>query len=135
MQARAARAYGRALETVPPARQIVMLHEGAIRWVLTARRAIETGEIEARFKATQKAAAILDALHASLDHEAGREIAALLDRLYAYLSLRLQLINVRNDASICDEVAARLDDLRQSWAKLAADEPSFRNASSSTGSA
>ena len=66
----------------------------------------------------QKAAAIVDALHACLDFERGGDIARLLDRLYIYVGLRLQAINTANDPALCDEVIARLGDLREAWNSL-----------------
>lgn len=121
--ARAAAAYGSAAQSVPPLRQVVMLYDGAIRRVREARQAIGEGRIEDRFHAVQKAAAIVDGLHASLDFERGGDIAHLLDRLYIYVSLRLQQINTANDARICDEVIARLGELREAWRRLAEDMP------------
>jgi flagellar protein FliS len=120
LASRAFAAYGRASTTIPPLEQIVMLYDGATLRVREARAAIERGDIEARFVATSKATAILDALQACLDHERGGEIAALLDRCYTYLSLRLSAVNIRNDPAICDEILARLGELRASWAELAA---------------
>jgi flagellar biosynthetic protein FliS len=82
---------------MPPALQIVMLYDGAIGRLREARRAVEEGRVEDRYRAVEKAAAIVDALHACLDMERGGEVAALLDRLYTYASVRMQLINTRND--------------------------------------
>src|SRR5690348_13961528 len=118
IQSRAAHAYERAMETLAPARQIVMLYDGAARWILRARGHIERGEVEARFHATQRAGAIIDALHGCLDFQAGGSVAPLLDRYYTYLSLRLQQINVQNNPGICDELLNRLADMRASWASL-----------------
>ena len=87
---RAAAAYGRAAQAVPPVRRVVMLYD-----------------------------AIVDALHAALDFERGGDIAPLLDRLYVHFGLRMQQINTRNDPGICDEVAARLAELRDAWLSIA----------------
>ena len=86
--------------------------------VAEAKLAIAEGRIEDRFNAVQKAAAIVDALHACLDFERGGDIARLLDRLYIYVGLRLQAINTANDPALCDEVIARLGDLREAWNSL-----------------
>jgi flagellar secretion chaperone FliS len=117
--ARAATAYGQAVQTIPPVRQVVMLYDGAIARLHEARRAIAEGRIEDRFNAVQKASRIVDALHACLDFERGGEVAPLLDRLYTYVSLRMQRINTGNDAAVCDEVIARLGELRDAWRTLA----------------
>jgi flagellar secretion chaperone FliS len=116
---RALSAYGHAAETLAPLRQIVMLYDGAIRRIKEARQAIELRRIKDRHVAVAKASAIIDGLHAALDHERGGEIAAQLDRIYTYISFRLQRINLDDDPAVCDELVARLSELRASWAELA----------------
>ena len=116
---RAVSAYGQAAETLAPARQIVLLYDGAIRRIREAREAIERRAFKQRYVAVSKAAAIIDALHACLDHERGGEIARNLDRLYTYFGMRLQHINLKDDVQICDELVARLGELRTSWAQIA----------------
>jgi flagellar protein FliS len=116
---RALDAYGHAAETLAPLRQIVMLYDGAIRRIKEARQAVEQRRIKDRHVAVEKASAIVDALQAALDHERGGEIAAQLDKIYTYLGFRLQRINLDDDPAICDELVARLGELRASWAQLA----------------
>jgi flagellar protein FliS len=116
---RAMSAYGQAAETLPPARQIVLLYDGAIRRIKEARQALELGRINDRCIAVHKAAAIIDALHACLDYERGGEIARHLDQIYTYIGFRLQRINLNGDVTICDELVLRLGELRASWAQIA----------------
>ena len=116
---RALSAYGQAAETLAPLKQIVLLYDGAIRRIREARQAIELSRINERHAAVEKASAIIDALHAALDHERGGEIALQLDRIYTYLSFRLQRVNLDNDPAICDELVARLSELRASCAEIA----------------
>jgi len=116
---RAMSAYGQAAETLPPARQIVLLYDGAIRRIKEARRALELGRINDRYIAVRKATAIIDALHACVDYERGGEIARLLDQIYTYIGFRLQRINLNGDVTICDELVLRLGELRTSWAQIA----------------
>jgi flagellar protein FliS len=116
---RAMSAYGQAAETLAPARQIVLLYDGAIRRTKEARRAIESRRVNERFIAIEKATAIIEALHACLDYERGGEIARNLDRLYTYVVFRLQRVNLTDDGSICDEVVERLGELRSAWAQIA----------------
>ncbi len=116
---RAMSAYGQAAETLAPARQIVLLYDGAIRRIKEARRAIDLRRVNERYIAVEKATAIVEALHACLDYERGGEIARNLDRLYTYVVFRLQRVNLTDDASICDEVVERLGELRAAWAQIA----------------
>jgi flagellar protein FliS len=117
---RALSAYGQAAETLAPLTQIVLLYDGAIRRIKEARQAIEERRVKDRYTAVEKAGAIDDALHAALDHERGGEIAVQLDRIYTYVGFRLQRVNLDDDPAICDELVARLGELRASWAQIAA---------------
>lgn len=118
-RARAMTAYQTAALTVTPARAIVMLYDGAVQRLQQAGSAIAEGRIEDRFKLVGKAYAIVHGLQCQLDFTAGGEVALLLDRYYAYLLHRMTQINVLNDPAICDEVIARLRDMRASWAAIA----------------
>jgi flagellar protein FliS len=68
----------------------------------------------------RKSSTIIEALQDCLDHEQGGEIARQLDQIYTYIIFRLQAVNLKNDPAICDEVAERLGDLRESWHQIAA---------------
>jgi flagellar protein FliS len=118
---RASAAY-RDAEAHPPARQIVLLFDRAIRHLEDARLAIRDRRIDARFNHVVKAHAIVAALQSCLDFERGGEVAPMLDRLYGHVLGRLMLINHQNDAAICEELAALLRRMRAGWAELA-DQP------------
>jgi flagellar protein FliS len=119
----AAAAYGRASETISPARQIVMLYDGAARRIGQARTAILERRVEDRYRHVMRAHAIVSSLQGVLDLERGGDVARLLDQLYGYVLHRLVQINLRDDAAICDELIARLGELRSSWARIALGEP------------
>jgi len=117
-------AYGQATQTIPPAQQIVMLYDGIIRNLKTARSAITERRISDRYIAVEKATLIIEGLQSCLDHENGGEIAPQLDQLYTHYIFRLQAINVEDDVAICDELIERIGELRASWAAIANAEPS-----------
>jgi flagellar protein FliS len=117
---RAINAYGQASATLAPAQQIVLLYEGAIRRIKEARRAIELHRVADRCVAVRKATAIIEGLQGCLDHVRGGEIARNLDRIYTHVIFRLQRINLTDDPAICDEVIARLEQLRAAWSQIAA---------------
>ena len=121
MHSRASAAY-RDAGTHPPARQIVLLHESAIRNLQEAKLAIRDRRIEARFNRVTKAHAV-GALQSCLDFERGGEIAPMLDRLYGHVLGRLMLINLHDDASICDELVQLLGRMRDGWVELADGPP------------
>ena len=117
--AQAAQLYG-AAAGASPLDELIQVHDGMIRKLAEARRAIAEGRIEDRLTVTHKVAAVIDVLQMSLDHGQGGEIAASLDRLYLYFSRRLSDINIKNDPAICDELMARFAELRDGWRAVAA---------------
>ena len=119
---KAMNAYGQASETIPPAKQIVMLYDGVLRHVKAAAKAIDDRRINDRYIAVQKATLIIEALQGCLDHEHGGDIAPRLDQLYTHFIFRLQAINIDDDVAICDDILERVGELRASWAAVAESE-------------
>jgi flagellar protein FliS len=120
--ARAATAYGRSARPRADAQMVVLLYDGAIGQLAQARTAIRSGAIEARWQHVRKATAIIEGLQGCLDHAAGGDIAILLDRFYGYVGVRLLQIDVHNDPAICEELIARLSEMRASWVAMGATE-------------
>lgn len=116
-------AYRQASSTVTPALQIVMLYDGAMRFVREAGRAAQEGRIEDRHLLVARAYGIVNALHCCLDFDQGGTVAPALDRFYSYILHRLTLADIRNDPAICAEVAQRLAEMRASWAAIAEGAP------------
>jgi flagellar protein FliS len=96
-----------------------MLYDGALVALLSAKTNIAANNIAAKGTAISKAITIIDnGLRASLDKEAGGEIAANLDALYDYMSRRLLHANLKNDVPAIDEVHGLLADLREAWVTI-----------------
>lgn len=99
-----------------PHKLIVMLYDGALVAVLSAQMHMNSGNIPEKGKSISKAIQIIDnGLRASLDKEAGGQIAEGLDALYEYMSARLLAANIRNDLGMLEEVQRLLTDLRETW--------------------
>ena len=128
-------AYGQAAETLAPARQIVLLYDGAIRRIKEARQAIEMRRINDRYIAIARRARSSRPARGCLDHERGGEIAAQLDQIYTYLVFRLQRINLEDDVAICDELVARLASCAHSWAQIADGDGADAQAAAGTSAA
>lgn len=104
-----------------PHQLIVMLFEGALLAVSTALQRMHAGDIAQRGQAISKAIAIIDnGLRASLDKDAGGEIAKSLDALYEYMSHRLVLANLKNQPEMLEEVYRLLSELKTAWDGIAA---------------
>ncbi|WP_297574228.1 flagellar export chaperone FliS [uncultured Deefgea sp.] len=124
MMKKAISAYGQAsidlvVESASPHQLIVMLYEGAIKSVVTARFQMEQGKIAEKGAAISKAIAIIDdGLRLALDHEQGGELVENLDRLYEYLSFQLLNANINNDVDALSHVVALLTQLKEAWQSI-----------------
>ena len=108
-----------AVETADPHRLILMLFDGAIAAVSVAKLHMNAGEIAQKGMAISKAIDLIsNGLLASLDMEAGGELAERLAALYEYMTQRLLFANLKNSAAAMDEVSELLASLREAWAAI-----------------
>jgi flagellar protein FliS len=108
-----------AVTTQSKGRLVVMLYDGAIKFLKLAIREIEARNPEAKGKYINKAQDIINELNAVLDMNAGGEIATNLRRLYCFMNSRLSQANIKQDPSMIREVITLLEDLNQSWKAIA----------------
>ncbi|WP_075792890.1 flagellar export chaperone FliS [Massilia putida] len=107
------------IASASPHKLIVMLYDGALVALRTAKTNMVARNIPAKGAAISKAITIIDnGLRVSLDKEAGGAIAENLDALYDYMSRRLFQANLQNDVAILDEVHGLLADLREAWVAI-----------------
>lgn len=105
-----------------PAEGVVLLYDGALRFVAQAKEAIGRGDIQGRHNANARAIAIVSYLMEILDPEQGGDVALRLMGIYAFLLKRLIRIDFENSPEICDEVRRHLQTLKTSWDAIAAQE-------------
>ena len=121
---RGAEAYRRIeAESRSPMELVVMLYDGAIRFVGQARAAMARKDVAARGEAISRVLTIVAELQNTLNGDEGGTIAQELDRLYTYINLRLLDVTARQDATALDEVEKVLVTLRDGWAQIAATVP------------
>lgn len=111
-------AYHMATQTVSKTRQVVMLYDGAIRFIQQARLAIEETRIEDRFNLLNKASEVLLGLQGSLDFDNGGEVAPLLFDYYSSLDTRILYVQRSNDLKVLDSVIAELKEMRGAWGNV-----------------
>jgi flagellar secretion chaperone FliS len=98
---------------------ILMLFDGAGVAVADAKKHLASGNIAAKCASIDKASMIInDGLRASLDLNAGGQLAKQLLDLYGYMCQRLLQGNLRNDRAALDEVIKLLSELRGAWASI-----------------
>ncbi|HKU15521.1 MAG TPA: flagellar export chaperone FliS [Steroidobacteraceae bacterium] len=98
-----------------PHRLIVMLMDGALERISTARGCMTRGETADKARLLNRAVSIIGELRSSLDPKSGGQIAANLGELYDYMCRRLLLANTENQAAMLDEVSKLLGDIRAAW--------------------
>lgn len=103
-----------------PLELVVMLYDGAIKFMTAAQDAIHRHDIPGRKTALSKALAIISELQSTLNMEQGGEIAANLDELYRWSSVRLLDATMHNDAVPVGEVLTVFRTLRDGWSEIAA---------------
>jgi len=106
-----------------PVELVVMLYDGAIKFLGQAREAMATGDMVAKRHALSRGLAIVQELQHMLNMEAGGEIAERLDGLYTYVLGRCYEANAQRDALGLDEAIKLLTPLRDAWADISAQHP------------
>ena len=96
-------------------RLIVILYDGAIKFMKLAIKELEAGNYEAKGRYINKAVDIINELNTVLDVEAGGEIAANLRKLYCFMTNQLSQANVKRDTQMIREVVALMEELNQGW--------------------
>ena len=96
-------------------RLIVMLYDGAIKFMNLAIKELEAGHYAEKGKYINKAQDIINELNAVLDMDAGGEIASNLRGLYMFMIKRLSEANAQKDPRLIREVIGLMEELNQSW--------------------
>ena len=111
-----------ATQTAPPGQLVLMLYEGALRFLERALAGFAC-EDPAELNMTvhnnlQRAQDIIRELNLALNMEQGGEFAATLRRLYDYFDRRLWESNTQKRRDGVDEVIRHLTVLRDAWAAM-----------------
>ncbi|HZS49153.1 MAG TPA: flagellar export chaperone FliS [Blastocatellia bacterium] len=112
--------YQQVASTTSKLEQIVMLYDGAIKFLLQMANDIRQKDMLAKTEHVDRALAIIDYLRAILDMSQGGEVAQNLDRTYNILTSQIILANATLDADMVDSVVALLREIRSAWQQIAA---------------
>ena len=96
-------------------RLIVMLYDGAIKFMRLAIREIEARNNETKGRYIGRAQDIINELDTILDMDAGGEVAANLRKLYLFMNRRLSEANVKRDPQMIREVITLMEELNKGW--------------------
>lgn len=102
-----------------PHQLTLMLFDGAKMALNNATMYLHAKKIADKGRSISHAIRIIgDGLQASLNKEAGGEVARNLDELYSYMCNRLLLANVNNNEAMIHEVIGLIDVIRDAWVKI-----------------
>ena len=99
---------------------IVLLMDGALERIATARGCMQRGETAEKVRLLNRSVAIVAELRGCLDLNAGGQIAENLSELYDYMCRRLLAANSENNTQLLDEVSNLLHEVRGAWVTIGA---------------
>lgn len=101
--------------TASKGKLLIMLYDGAIKFLRFSKVAIDENNIENTNKYLRKTQDIISELMITLNMD--YEISKGLYSLYDYMKYRLVEANIKKDKEMVDEVLGMLIDLRDTWEK------------------
>jgi flagellar protein FliS len=101
-------------QTASPGELVLMLYDGAIRFLNRAEAATAERDVQTAHQALLRVQAIIEELMGSVRQE-DNQIGPMLVSLYAYMHRRLMEANVRKDVARLREVRGLLERLRDAW--------------------
>lgn len=108
------------IEQASGVEQVLMLYDGAVKFLMVAKDAIARGDIEARSNANRRSMEIMAYLLDMVNPETGGEAARVLFGIYTGMMKRMMQIDFQNSADVCDEIIANLRNLRVGMAQAVA---------------
>ncbi|MCG9895871.1 MAG: flagellar export chaperone FliS [Fimbriimonadaceae bacterium] len=101
-----------------PLQLVVMLYDGALRFMEAGRQAMLKKDLELQNDRLQRAQKIISELIATLDMEKGGEVAQNLLALYSFCYNRLVEANIEDRPEYIEHAQQVFSQLRESWAQL-----------------
>ena len=108
--------YGRMANTeTDPIRQIVMLYDGAIKFLNLTAMDMESGDLIAKSEHSDRALEIVMYLQSILDFEKGGDVAVNLDKLYRSITAMVLKASAKTDAAMMRKAGDLLAPVRDAW--------------------
>jgi len=101
-----------------PGELVVMLYDGARRFLRQANVAMREGQVERAHNTLRRAELIVAHLDGILDFQQG-EVADRLHAIYQFCLAHLNAARNNQDPSKLEEVSEMLGELREAWAQVA----------------
>ncbi|MBG9444636.1 flagellar export chaperone FliS [Cytobacillus firmus] len=104
------------VNTASPGELTLMLYNGCLKFIHQAKKAIEEKNIEMKNTNIQKAQSIIQELMVTLNMDI--EVSKNMMSLYDFMNRKLMEANIKNDASILDEVEGLVTEFRDTWKEV-----------------
>lgn len=104
-----------AVATQSPGRIIVLLYDGAVKFLTQAIAEIKAGNTNEKGVLINKAIEIIIELNLSLNLETGGEVGENLRSLYNFMAEQLNKANASQDTRAITEVISLLSELNEAW--------------------
>jgi flagellar protein FliS len=98
---------------------VIMLYDGAISFLGQAREKMAAQDAAGKGLLIGRALDIIAELNASLNFQAGQELATNLFHLYNFMTSHLTKANINWDLQALEEVLTMLQQLRETWVEVA----------------
>lgn len=107
-----------AIDGASPLQLVIMLYDGAMRFLNAAKVAMEEGNLHKQNEMCIRAQDIVTELISCLDTKQGGEIATNLFALYTFVFDRIVQGNIEDTPIYLDQATKVLSDLRESWSQI-----------------
>ncbi|MGD0452445.1 MAG: flagellar export chaperone FliS [Solirubrobacteraceae bacterium] len=103
-----------------PGQLVVMLYDGARRFLRQAVSAMDAGEVERAHTTLRYGERIISHLDGTLDFDQG-DLPQRLHMIYVFCLSQLNAARISQDTSKVEEVSGLLGELREAWSQVAAE--------------
>ena len=107
-----------AVNGASPLQLVVMLYDGALRYMEAGKHAMIQKDLEGQNTNLQKAQRIISELLSCLDGDKGKDVARNLRALYTFTLNQLVEANMKDDPKAIEGCIKIFSDLRESWSAL-----------------
>ncbi len=105
-----------AVTTAAPGELTLMLYNGCLKFIKQAKRAIEEKDFEGKNLNIQKTQNIISELMVTLNMDI--PVSKQMMQMYEYMNHRLIEANIKNDATLLDEVEEFIIEFRDTWKEV-----------------
>ena len=107
-----------AVQTSSPTKLVVMLYEGAIRFLRQSVTAISSKDLDQKRQSVDRAVAVIQHLQGTLDMDRGGAVAAELDKLYTYINSKIVDGSSKLQTAPIEEAIKLLTVLLSGWEEV-----------------